>query len=156
MFFSAYRVVRQGDAAEEAVRRSLIHIARYPRIQEGILTRDEANRRLYLAAIANGRARILWHERAPSWLPLDEATIPTPALSLEDMVLLRERIAEVGDYFLQSHSVNALTLQLLWEGLDYFEIAHELNITEATVRKRIQRARQELLAYLRDRGEGDE
>ena len=152
MISLAYSITGNYHDAEEAVSSAFLKIARH---FDRIKKRSGQERAAYYCVVAKNCAYdILREQNRRNEIPLDEdIEIPDGSSDVSDEVLSEYGYNRVVDAIrtLPEIYAQALYLQNV-TGLSIREIADDLGITEAVVRKRLERARVKLRAVLDEHG----
>lgn len=127
------------DAAQEAFLRAYAHLDRYD---------HDRSFRTWVLSIASNHCIDRLRKRRLTWLSLDEALPPHPALNSdaiepEDAVINSERNAAIQAMLAElTPDYRAAVVLRYWYDMSYIEIAESLNTTESAIKSRLFRARQ--------------
>jgi RNA polymerase sigma-70 factor (ECF subfamily) len=151
IFNQAYRMLGDAHEAEDAVQEVMLRA--YSRIS----TYDPERRFVtWLLAIGNNYCIDRLRRRRMSWVTLDDVAfwLPSQEAGPERSALQGER-RDAVQRALQGlpESYRGVTVLRYWHDLSYQEIAEALDLTEATVKTRLHRARKMLETALSEQGE---
>jgi RNA polymerase sigma-70 factor (ECF subfamily) len=151
IFNQAYRMLNDIPEAEDAVQEVFLRAFRN-------LASFDPERRLvtWLLTIGSNYCIDRLRRRRNSWLTLDDIAfwLPSGDPGPERLALLDERRAAVQRALQRlSATYRGVTVLRYWHDLSYFEIAEALNLTEATVKTRLHRARKLIAEALEAEGE---
>jgi RNA polymerase sigma-70 factor (ECF subfamily) len=151
VFNQAYRMLNDAHEAEDAVQEVFLRAFRR-------LASFDPERRLvtWLLAIGSNYCIDRLRRRRHAWLTLDDVAfwLPSGDPSPERLALLDERRTAVQRALQRlSATYRGVTVLRYWHDLSYLEIAEALNLTEATVKTRLHRARKLIAEALEAEGE---
>lgn len=146
VYNQAYRMLGSPQEAEDAVQE--VFLRAYRRLDS-----YDPGRRLitWLLTIGSNYCIDRLRRRRLTWLTLDDVAfwLPSDESGPERSALLSERRAQVQQALQQlPEGYRSVTVLRYWHDLSYQEIAEALNLTEATVKTRLHRARKMLMEAL--------
>lgn len=146
VYNQAYRMLGSQQEAEDAVQE--VFLRAYRRLDS-----YDPSRRLitWLLTISSNYCIDRLRRRRLTWLTLDDVAfwLPSAESGPERSALLGERRAQVQRALQQiPEGYRSVTVLRYWHDLSYLEIAEALNLTEATVKTRLHRARKMLMEAL--------
>lgn len=146
VYNQAYRMLGSQQEAEDAVQE--VFLRAYRRLDS-----YDPSRRLitWLLTISSNYCIDRLRRRRLTWLTLDDVAfwLPSAESGPERSALIGERRAQVQRALQQiPEGYRSVTVLRYWHDLSYLEIAEALNLTEATVKTRLHRARKMLMEAL--------
>jgi RNA polymerase sigma-70 factor, ECF subfamily len=150
LFNQAYRMLNDAHEAEDAVQEVFL------RAYRNLASFDSSRRFVtWLLTIGSNHCIDRLRRRRMRWLTLDDVAfwLPSSEAGPEGRALLDERRMAVQQALQRlPENYRSVTVLRYWHDLSYLEIAEALNLTEATVKTRLHRARKLLAEVLAGEG----